>query len=93
MASLDKEDEKLLKKNKAAINAYMKYSGMGIQMALIITVFSYAGLLSDNYFNTKPLFTVILSLASVLLAMYVFIKGVLAQNSKDNDSQNIENES
>lgn len=93
MASEDKEDEKLLKKNKAAINAYMKYSGMGIQMALIITVLSYAGLLLDDYLHTNPVFTVILSLASVLLAMYVFIKSVIGQDSKEKSSQNIENKS
>lgn len=93
MASEEKDDGKLLKKNKAAINAYMKYSGMGIQMALIITVLSYAGLLLDNYLNTNPVFTAILSLASVLLAMYVFIKGVLGENSKEKSSQNIENKS
>jgi len=84
------DDEKLLKKNKAAINAYMKYSGMGIQMALIITVLSYGGLLLDNYLKTNPVFTVILSLSSVLLAMYVFIKAVIGQNNKENSSKNFE---
>jgi heme/copper-type cytochrome/quinol oxidase subunit 4 len=91
MAVSDNEDKKLLKKNKASINVYMKYSGMGIQMAIIITVLSYAGVLLDAYLSTKPTFTVILSLAAVILAMYIFIKAVLGENNaKDNNSQPFE---
>ena len=91
MAVSDNEDKKLLKKNKASINVYMKYSGMGIQMAIIITVLSYAGVLLDAYLSTKPTFTVVLSLSAVILAMYIFIKAVLGENNaKDNNSQPFE---
>jgi len=82
MTHSDDENEKLLKKNKPSVNAYLKYSGMGFQMALIITVFSYAGVLLDFYLKTKPIFTVILSLGAVLLAMYVFIKSITGSNNK-----------
>jgi F0F1-type ATP synthase assembly protein I len=76
-----KEEEKALKKNKAAINAYLKYSGIGIQMALIISIFSYLGLLLDDYLKSNPVFTVIFSLGSVILAMYVFIRQVISENT------------
>ncbi len=87
-----KKDEKLVKKNKETINAYMKYSGMGIQMALIISVFSYAGLLLDNYLKSNPIFTVIFALGSVVLAMYIFIRQVISEkngrNSNDHYDEN-----
>jgi F0F1-type ATP synthase assembly protein I len=79
-----KEEEKALKKNKAAINAYLKYSGIGIQMALIISIFSYLGLLLDDYLKSNPVFTVIFSLGSVILAMYVFIRQVISENIGNN---------
>jgi F0F1-type ATP synthase assembly protein I len=79
-----KEEEKALKKNKAAINAYLKYSGIGIQMALIISIFSYLGLLLDDYLKSNPVFTVIFSLGSVILAMYVFIRQVISENTDNN---------
>jgi F0F1-type ATP synthase assembly protein I len=79
-----KEEEKALKKNKAAINAYLKYSGIGIQMALIISIFSYLGLLLDDYLKSNPVFTVIFSLGSVILAMYVFIRQVISENTGNN---------
>lgn len=78
----EKDKKSLLDKNKSSVNAYMKYSGMGIQMALIILGLSFLGVKLDDYLNTKPVFTVILSLAAVILAMYVFIRQV--SNESDN---------
>jgi F0F1-type ATP synthase assembly protein I len=91
MADFNK-DEKIIKKNKESINAYMKYSGMGIQMALIISVLSYAGLLLDNYLKSNPVFTVIFALGSVILAMYVFIRQVITEkNGKNSNDRQDEN--
>jgi F0F1-type ATP synthase assembly protein I len=55
---------------------------MGIQMALIILGLSFLGVKLDGFLKTKPVFTVILSLAAVILAMYVFIRQV--SNESDN---------
>lgn len=63
------------KKSPNSFNAYAKYSGLGIQMALIIGGGSYGGYKLDEYYNnTTPIFTIILSLASIGLAMYVVLK-------------------
>ena len=76
----NKNEGKLLNRNKANINVYMKYSGMGIQMALIIAVFSWLGVKMDEWFTAKPLFTVLFSLCGVCLSMYIFIKQILSDN-------------
>lgn len=73
-----KKTEKLISQQKGTINAYMKYSGMGIQMALIIGAFAWLGLKADELLETDPVFTVILSLGGVSLSMFVFIKKVLS---------------
>ena len=57
------------------LNAYAKYSSLGIQMALIIGGGCYGDYKLDEYFKTvTPIFTIILSLLSIALAMYVVLK-------------------
>jgi hypothetical protein len=59
-------------------NDYLKYSGMGIQMAAIITGGVLAGIQLDKWLRFKfPVFTLVLTLLSVFLAIYYFIKDIL----------------
>ena len=62
--------------NQKPLNSYAKYSSLGIQMVLIIGGGCYAGYKLDEYFkNTEtPIYTIILSLVSIGLAMYVVLK-------------------
>lgn len=58
-----------------SLNSYAKYSALGAQMALIIGGGCYGGYKLDEYYNnTTPVFTIILSLVSIGLAMYVVLK-------------------
>lgn len=77
--------QKFLEKNKRQANAYFKYSGLGIQMALIITFCALGAVQIDQYLNTKPVFTVIGSLAGVALSLYVFIKQIIVENNQDGE--------
>lgn len=66
------------KKSPNSFNAYAKYSGLGVQMALIIGGGCYGGYKLDEYYkNTTPIFTIILSLASIALAMYIVLKDLI----------------
>jgi len=48
---------------------------MGLKMALIMIIGTYAGIETDKWLNLKfPIFTLIFSLLSVFLAIYYFIK-------------------
>ncbi len=56
-------------------NSYIKYSGMGLKMAIIIGGGTYGGIELDKYLGLKfPIFTLLFSLLSVFLAIYYFIK-------------------
>ena len=60
------------------LNSYAKYSSLGFQMAIIIGGGCYGGYKLDEHFkNTNSVFTIILSLLSIGLAMYVVIKDVI----------------
>ena len=63
------------KKQPKPLSAYAKYSALGIQMAVIIGGGCYSGFkLDEHYKNTTPIFTIILSLVSIGLAMYIVLK-------------------
>jgi F0F1-type ATP synthase assembly protein I len=67
----DKSDNQ----DQKPLNAYAKYSALGIQMALIIGGGCYAGYKLDEYYKTTtPIFTIILSLLSIGIAMYIVLK-------------------
>ena len=53
---------------------YIKYSGMAAQMAFIIGLFVFLGVRLDDWLETSPLFSLILALSGVGIALYVFIK-------------------
>lgn len=66
------------KKPKQQGNNYLKYSGMAFQMAAIITIGVFSGRKLDAWLQLKiPIFTLVLSLASVTGAIYVSIKDFL----------------
>ena len=57
------------------LNSYSKYSGLAMQMGLIIGGGCYGGFKLDEYYkNTTPIFTIILSLVSIAIAMYIVLK-------------------
>ena len=64
------------KEPQKPLNDYAKYSGLAVQMALIIGGGCYGGYKLDDYFkSTKtPIFTIIFSLVSIALAMYIVLK-------------------
>jgi F0F1-type ATP synthase assembly protein I len=62
---------------------YAKYSSLGIQMGTIIAGLTWLGIFLDKKYQSTPLWTVILSLTSVFIALYIVIKEVIKMN-KDN---------
>lgn len=57
------------------LNACAKYSALGVQMAVVIGGGCYGGFKLDEYYkNTTPIFTIILSLLSIAIAMYIVLK-------------------
>lgn len=57
---------------------YMKYSGMAIQMGIIILIGAYAGKRLDAYFQLdKSYLTVAMSLLAIFAALYLTLKDLL----------------
>jgi len=56
---------------------YGRYSGMAIQMLVIILVGVFGGYWLDQWLHTRPILTVILSIVSVALSIYLVTKDLL----------------
>ena len=64
-------------KKKPPLN-YARFAGMGLQMGVIIAAGVWGGIKLDQLLALKfPVFTLVLTLLSVFLAIYYFIKDVL----------------
>jgi F0F1-type ATP synthase assembly protein I len=53
---------------------YIQYSSAGIQMVLTILLFTYLGYRLDRHFESKPLWTALLSIFGVVIAMIFMVK-------------------
>jgi len=64
------------KKNN--LNSYVKYSNIAIQMLVIILLGVFGGFKLDQWLELQfPVFTVVLSLLSVVLAIYLVTKDLM----------------
>ncbi len=58
-------------------SSYLKYSGMGIQMIVVIGLFTYAGYkIDESAHHTTKWVTAILSLTGVFVSLYIVIRSV-----------------
>jgi F0F1-type ATP synthase assembly protein I len=62
---------------KKSLNQYARYSGMAFQMMAIILAGAFGGLQLDKWLQTKPVFTVILSIVAVFLAIFYVTRDLL----------------
>jgi F0F1-type ATP synthase assembly protein I len=66
-----------LDQNKKALGNYARYSSMALQMLVIILLGMFAGYKLDQWLHIKPILTIILSLSSVILAIYIVTRDLL----------------
>jgi F0F1-type ATP synthase assembly protein I len=63
---------------KEPLKNYMKYSGIAVQMIVIIGLGAWAGIKLDEHFEFKtPVFTICLLLFSVVASMYYVIRSLM----------------
>lgn len=62
---------------KKPLNQYAQYSGMGFTMAAVMLLMIWGGYKLDEHFDKKPVFTVILTLLSIPVALYLSLKDLL----------------
>ena len=79
-------DNKEQNDRKKSLDTYIRFSTVAIQMAVIITAGALGGHWLDGYLELKfPIFTVVLSLICIGLALYLVIKEVLKNSKNKNE--------
>lgn len=79
------DKEKLKKGNDNPLNSYARFSSIAIQMFVIIGVGTFGGIKLDEYFQNKnDLFTITLSLLSVILSIIYVVRSIVS-SSKDKE--------
>ncbi|MEM9822457.1 MAG: AtpZ/AtpI family protein [Bacteroidota bacterium] len=64
-------------KDRGAVN-YAKYSGLAVQMGIIVFIGAFIGSKLDDYFATaRPYFTVLFALIGILAALYLTLKDLI----------------
>lgn len=64
-------------------NLLFKYSNLAIQMGVIIGLSAWGGQkLDTHYLNKQPVFTIILSLLGIAIAMYLVLKDFIRPKDK-----------
>lgn len=56
------------------LNNYARYSGLAFEMLGIIALGTWGGIRLDARLDISPLFTIVLSLGSIAVSMYMVIK-------------------
>lgn len=84
MSQPNHSKRKPLKDQKDKLNSYARFSGIAIQMFAIIGVGTFIGVkLDETYPNKNNLYTLIVSLASVIMSIVYVIRRIIA-SSEDN---------
>jgi F0F1-type ATP synthase assembly protein I len=74
----DQEASDKRKKAVSGAQSYAKYSGVAIQMIVILLLFVYGGRFLDGHFETSiPYFTIAGSLVGIGLALYVPLRNLM----------------
>jgi len=53
------------------------YVGLGMQMAITVTVMVFLGIWLDGKFDLSPILTIVFAFLGVFVGLYTFIKSVL----------------
>lgn len=81
-----KKNENPSKKPSNSLNQYARFSGIAIQMGVIIGLSAWGGKKLDEHFNlNKPYLTIVCSLTGVAIALYLIIREVIKMGKKDAD--------
>jgi len=82
MSQSNQTRHKQPKDQKDRLNNYAKFSGIAIQMFVIIALGTFLGYkLDESYPNKHHLYTLILSLSAVIISIVYVIRRIIA-NSK-----------
>lgn len=84
----DKDPDKPEKKSNSGSNKFLRLTSAGLQMGITIFLFAYLGkYLDERYPNEKNIYTAILTIVGVAIAIVSLIRQVNKINSEDDSDK------
>lgn len=75
-------------KKESPIHQYAVYSNLAFEMGAIIALGVFGGVKLDKVLNISPLFTILCSLASIAIALFLIIRSLTKpQNRSKHESK------
>ncbi|MBI5218317.1 MAG: AtpZ/AtpI family protein [Bacteroidia bacterium] len=75
---MQKSEKNPIQKSKKQLNDYARYSGIAFQMIAVVLLGVFVGIQLDKWVHFKfPVFTVVLSISSVFIALYLVLKDLI----------------
>lgn len=76
-------------KKESPIHQYAVYSNLAFEMGAVIALGVFGGVKLDKLLNISPLFTILCSLASIAIALFLIIRSLTTpQNKAKHESKN-----
>ena len=72
---------------ESPIHQYAVYSNLAFEMGAVIALGVFGGVKLDNLLNISPLFTILCSLASIAIAMFLVIRSLTKPQNKAKHEQ------
>lgn len=74
-------------RKQSPLHQYAIYSNMAIEMGIVITLGVFGGVKLDEMSGLSPLFTLLCSIASIAIALYIVIRSITKQSKRKSDEQ------
>ena len=74
-------------KKESPIHQYAVYSNLAFEMGVVIALGVFGGVKLDNLLNISPLFTILCSLASIAIAMFLVIRSLTKPKNRAKNEQ------
>ncbi len=82
-----------LEKKKKSLDSYARYSSIAFQMLVIILAGVFGGVQLDKWLKLNvPVFTILLSLLSVILAIYYVTRDLIRSGNRQGKNHNQDHE-
>jgi F0F1-type ATP synthase assembly protein I len=72
---------------ESPIHQYAVYSNLAFEMGAVIALGVFGGIKLDSLLNISPLFTILCSLASIAVAMFLVIRSLTKPQNKAKHEQ------
>ncbi|WP_107039392.1 AtpZ/AtpI family protein [Brumimicrobium mesophilum] len=73
---------------KKRVNTYVRFSGIALQMGIVITIAALGGdWLDEKQENEFPIWTLVLTLIAIFASLFQIIRAVIKMSKDEDDSK------